>query len=339
MKASPQHGLLETWQYKFRSPKGPGSFFILLLNLLVFNYQQNGIYNLIKFIISTERYPWLSGFLHAVLLDVLPKLFYPFLGWLADAKLGRYKVMQRSLWIMWVAAVLLLTASTLLYSFTSVYGFINGIQPLVVFLPVMMIIYFVGAIGTAGFHVNVIPFGIDQMEDGSAKEICSFLHWYYWTRNVNFGIIIQFAISSTSFYCHSNKVDQNAYDLVIALLQVTFITIAVCLDFLFSKNLNKDPKIHNPIQKVKEISTFIYRHNQPVGQRSAYTFTYDSPPARSDFAKKTYGGYFEEDDVEEVTSFWSIVLLMMTIGFGIFVLQSVSQCSIRIGAICIPYDT
>ena len=268
--------------------------------------------------------PWLTSILIAVFTDFLPRLLYPFLGWLADAKFGRYRVMQRSLWIMWVAAVLLLAVSTVQYSLTTVYDISGDISLWVVFLPVLVIIYIVGAIGTAGFQVNLIPFGIDQLEDGSAEEISSFLHWYYWTRNVNFGVMIQFIISSSYSYCNSSKDDQDAYDLVTSLFQITFLTIAVCLDHLFSKNLNKDLKIHNPIQKVKEISTFIYRHNQPVGQRSAHTFTCDSPPARSDFAKKTYGGYFDEEDVEEVTAFWRIIILMTTIGFGVFLIQMVS---------------
>ena len=310
--------------YNFRRPKGTGPIFILLLNLLVFSYQQNALMNVASSTSTLiEGNSWLSGFLNAILVEVLPKAIFPFAGWLADAKLGRYKVIRWSLWIMWVAAVLLLATSILKYVLntdihSSPYDVIIGT------LPVAIIIYIVSAIGTAGFQVNLIPFGIDQMEDCSAEEISSFVYWYYWTRNVNFGIIVNFAISGPSYNCHLKKGEAANYDLVISLIQTAFLTSAVCLDFLFSTKLNKDPKIHNPIKKVKDISLFILKHNQPIGHRSAYTYTSDIPPVRSDFAKKSYGGHFKDDDVEEVTAFWRIVVLLATIGFGAFLLLSVS---------------
>lgn len=314
--------------YNFRRPKGAGPFFVLLLNLLIFSYQQNGIYDLVNVITNTialsKADPWVHGLLNAILADCLPKLLYPFAGWLADAKLGRYKVMRVSMWIMWVVAVLLLATSILSYISMTASSSVNTDHVIKDTLPVVVVIYIISAIGIAGFHANLIPFGIDQMEDCSAEEISSFVYWYYWTGNVNFGIIIQSGISSSSYYCSSNNITRDSYDLVISLIQIAFLTSAICLDMVFSKKLNKDPKIHNPIKKVKDISTFVFKHKQAVGRRSAYTYTYDTPPVRSDFAKVTYGGYFEDDDVEDVIAFWRIVVFMATIGFGVFLIQSVS---------------
>ena len=105
---------------------------------------------------------------------------------------------------------------------------------------------------------------------------------------------------------------------------MTFLTAALCLDFLFSSKLFKDVKIHDPVKKVTKISAFISKHKHPVGQRQAHTYTYDTPPARSDFAKVTYGGPFEDDAVEEVVSFWRIVLFLLVLHFAAFVVQSVS---------------
>ena len=310
--------------YRFRRPKGSGIFFVLLLNLLVFSYQQDALLNLVNSadILTDSKYSWLSGFLGAILAECLPKLLYPFAGWLADAKLGRYKLIRYGLWIMWVAAVLLLSLSILNYIFSPDISDPNT-KALYGTLPLAILIYVMGAVGTACFHVNIIPFGIDQMEGSSSEEISSFIHWYYLTRNINFGIIVQFAVSAPSYYCNLNG-NTSKYDLSISLFQTMFLTGAVCLDLLFSVNLSKDPKIHNPVKKVKAVSKFILKHKQQVGYRQALTYTFEVPPARSDFAKESYGGYFSEDDVEDVMAFWRLVLFLVPIGFAGFMVVSVS---------------
>ena len=312
---------------RFRRPKGSGSALILILNLLVFSYQQGAGYNLVSLIVRTDLWenkadPWLSSVLSAVVIDGLPKLLYPIAGWLSDAKLGRYKLMRWGMWIMWIAAVLLLLTSIVKYSVTDISSTNDNLVTIVT-IPVVVGIFIISAIGTACFHVNVIPFGIDQLEDGSSEEICSFIHWYYWTRNMNFGILVQFAFSSLHHYCSDTHI-RDAYDLIINLIQLAFLTGAICLDFLWCKRLNIDPKLHNPIKKVKDVSLYIAKHNKPINYRSAYTYTTDSPASRSDFAKTSYGGIFSEDDVEDVTAFWRIVAVLVAIGFCTFLTQSVS---------------
>ncbi len=311
----------------FRLPKGSGSLFILVLNLLVFSYQQGAGYNLVTLITDTKAGknmdPWFSAFLSAIVIDCLPKLFYPIAGWLADAKYGRYKVIRGGLLTMWVAAVLLLTTSIVKFMVSDLPSTDDNIVTILT-IPAVVAIYFISAVGTACFHVNIIPFGIDQMEDGSSEQISSFLYWYYWTRNMNFGIIVQFAISSTPYYCNASYHGKDAYDLVISLLQVTFLACAFCLDRLWCKDLNVDPKIHYPIKKVFDISKYICEHDKQVGYRRAHTYTYDTPPSRSDFAKETYGGKFSEDDVEDVVAFWRIITFLLSIGTGIILTQSVS---------------
>ena len=317
---------------RLRRPKGSGSALILFLNLLVFSYQQGAGYNLISLLGRTSIWaekvdPWLSAALQAVLIDGIPKLLYPFAGWLSDAKYGRYKLMRWGMWTMWVAAVLLLLASIVKYSIADIPSTNDDLVSIFT-IPAVLTIYIISAIGTACFHVNVIPFGIDQMEDGSSNEISSYIHWYYWTRNMNFGIIVQFALSSLKPYCRGTSHTKDAYDLVISLIQIMSLTGAICLDLLWCKKLNVDPKLHNPIMKVREVSKYIMAHDKPVRHRKAHTYTYSSPPVRSDFAKNSYGGIFPEDDVEDVTAFWRIAAFLITIGFCMFLTQSVSWPSV-----------
>ena len=329
--------------YNFRRVKGAGVFFVLLWNLLVFSYQTSALVSLMDLFVShlksiafeddqqsnTFLEPWLRSVLTALLFDSLPKMLYPFAGWLADGKLGRYKVMRYSLWMMWVGSFLLIIASIVKYV-VAMQSPSDGDWEIIVrcLLPVYVVIYLISAVGTAGYHVNVIPFGIDQMEGASGEEISSYIYWYYWTRNFNFGTIVQATLQLMLLkYCidgDPRSSDRQMIDFSVMLFQMLFITAAICLDFTFSTKLHKDVKLHSTVKKVKNITAFILRHSQPVGHRRAHTFTYETPPARSDFAKNSYGGHFEEDEVEEVVSFWRIIVILLAGSFGVFVIQTVS---------------
>lgn len=309
--------------------------FVLLWNLLIFSYQRTAFSSVVESAAKqierrhggenkhADADPWISAVLTAVLTDVLPKLLYPLAGLLADAKLGRYRVMKYSVLLMWGGALLLTVVSILRYKLQFRYE--N------VFFPLLVIIYFTNVLGTAGYHSNVIPFGIDQMPGCSGEQISGFIHWYYWTRNCNFGLIFQFTLQSLHMYCNKAarkgefRETREQLNLYILLVHITFLTAAVCLDFLFSSSskLDKDPKIHNPIKKLKDISTFIVKHKHPVGHRKAITFTYQAPPVRSDFAKQLYGGPFEDDEVEGVTAFWRILSFLLAAGFGAYIMKSV----------------
>lgn len=318
--------------YNFRRVKGGGVLFVLLWNLLVFSYQESALGDLADLVVRrigpTE--PYVVVIIGALLSSsFLPRLLYPFAGWLADAKLGRYKVMRYSLWAMWIGSALLVVMSTVRYLIIEYepVSHIEANDDLHYYIVPVVVIYLINAVGLAGYHVNVIPFGIDQMEGASGEQIASFVHWYYWTRNFNFGVIIQ-GIPTFKFdskYCkNQDKYFTKTVDISLLLAQMTFLTAAVCLDFVFSNKLHKDVKTHSTVKKVKDISTFVARHSQPVGHRRAYTFTYEAPASRSDFAKKSYGGPYKDEEVEEVMSFWRIVTVLLTVGFGSFLIENVS---------------
>lgn len=322
--------------YNFRRVKGTGVLFVLLWNLLIFSYQMSALGNIVDLVlardkeedegISEDQDPWIRSVVSALLSDCLPKMLYPLAGWLADGKLGRYKVMRYSLWLMWVGSVLLILTSILRYTLAMEMPGERG-NIITSTLPVYAVIYVISAMGIAGYHVNVVPFGIDQMEGASGEEISSLVHWYYWTRNFNFGMLVQFALQTIWKSCKESDPQGESHqrwDLYVLLIQMVFLTAAVCLDLTFSSKLHKDAKIHNSVKKVKDISIFVLRHNQPVGHRKAHTFTYEAPPTRSDFAKESYGGPFEDDEVEEVISFWRIIVILLAWGFAVFMIQTVS---------------
>ena len=200
--------------------------------------------------------------------------------------------------------------------------------------------YILNAVGIAGFHTNIIPFGLDQMEDGSTEQHSAFIHWYYWTRKLSFGVLIWLIVHANHKYCYqefsfdpnlsnSDPYSQESFfrlEFIPLFFDCAFLAAALCTDFIFSrKYLNKDPKTHYPIRRIWRISNFIRENKQLVGRRKAITFTYDTPPTRWDFPKRLYGGPFDEDDVEDVHTFWRILGFMFSVGLcGVFMIYQVN---------------
>ena len=96
----------------------------------------------------------------------------PIAGWLADVYLGWYKVIQWSMWIMWVGSMLA-TLSSLIAHLVDSYASING--------KVTAAILVLQTIGFAGSQANICQFGIDQLPDASTNAIKSFISWFIWT--------------------------------------------------------------------------------------------------------------------------------------------------------------
>ena len=327
--------------YQVRQLKSRGALQVLLWNLLVFSYLDTAFsVNLLRFFDLDQ--PWMYILATIFLQGVLPKLFYPVAGWIADAKVGRYKVIRASLLLMWISSLILLLLSLLKYGVTyspdnivpnvdNRYGVMFKLT-----LPFAIFVYILNAVGNAGFHANIIPFGLDQMEDGSAEQRSAFIHWYYWTRNFTFGALVNLLIHFNEKYCSAafsfdtqtslSKEPLLRFDLGLLVCECTFLTMAVCIDFLFSaKYLNKDPKTHYPLRRIWRITKFIREHNQLVGRRKAITFTYEAPPDRWDFAKRLYGGPFDGEDVEDVRTFWRVLGFIFSIGLGgVFIILQVS---------------
>ena len=332
-------------RYQVRQLKSRGALLVLLWNLLVFSHQSTVFNNLLRFFGLNE--PWEKVLAAIFLQQVLPNLLYPVAGWIADAKVGRYKVIRFSLFLMWLSSVFLLLIALLKYSLVyspdmikdSVDHRYKNLRVWTLLLAAL--VYLLNSVGIAGFHTNIIPFGLDQMEDGSTEQHSAFIHWYYWTRKLSFGVLIWLIVHASSGYCsrefkfgpnyqHKPEYYQLEFffrlEFVPLFFDCAFLSAALCIDFLFSrKYLNKDPKTHYPIRRIWRISNFIRENKQLVGRRKAITFTYDTPPSRWDFAKRLYGGPFDEDDVEDVHTFWRILGFIFSVGLcGVFIIRQVN---------------
>ena len=214
-------------------------------------------------------------------------------GWLADTRIGRYKVVRTSIWIMWIAAVLATMSSISAYFSQSYYG-INKI--------VLNVTLLIMAVGLGGFLVSIIQFGLDQLHDASTNEIKSFIVWYVWTTNGQ-GILMYYI-----FACTREK-----HSVFRLLFVCANLSLATVLLFTCNYCLIKEPIQQNPLKLVYKVIRYAIRNKYPR-QRSAFTYCEDELPSRIDFGKSKYGGPFTTEQVEDVKTFFRFVSLVIVGG-------------------------
>ena len=72
----------------------------------------------------------------------------------------------------------------------------------------------------------------------------------------------------------------------------------------------------NPFKTIFKILKYSFTHKLPV-RRSALTYWETNIPSRIDFGKHKYGGPFTNEEVEDMKSFFRLLLLMISL-FGFF---------------------
>ena len=225
-------------------------------------------------------------------------------GWLADVYFGRYKVMKVSIWIMWLGSV----GGTLLlviYSLSSV----DALKYVSI-----VVAYACVTIGYVGFIVNAIPFGTDQMLGASSEIISAFIHWFAWayyTGNVS-GYIVSF------LPCIGMGDDQTC--LASMLFAAAVSSVALCLDFLCQNWLVIEPVSQNPLKSIYSVLKYAATHKHPA-RRSALTYWEEDIPSRIDLGKSKYGGPFTTEQVEDVKTFFRLLVVSVAISFFVYPLN------------------
>ena len=203
-------------------------------------------------------------------------------GWLADTRIGRYKVVRYGIWIMWLATVLA-TVSSVIANLNETYIKIDSI--------LLQVALLVTAVGLGGFQANIIQFGMDQLHDASTTEIKSFIIWFVWTA-CSQGIPMDF-----TFACLGEE-----YQIFILLFVCANLSLAMILLHTCNNGLIKEPIQQNPLKLVYKVIIYAIKNKHPR-QRSAFTYCEDELPSRIDFGKRKYGGPFTIEQVEDVKTF------------------------------------
>ena len=265
--------------YRVRWPKNKAAIMIIIWSYLV-----TTVYHLLR-----------SGYCNELqfknisvmgIIMIAATLLYPIGGWLADTYFGRYKTVQFSMYVMWIAT-LFMTVSELVAEGNHVTFYSGHIHQ-----SIRYVLSLILAIGLGGFQSNIVQLGIDQLTDASTTEITSFIMWYTLMPYIS-GVTLQYATycTNTSFYMRTFAV-------------TLFLSVALCLDSLFHHWLVKEHANRTSLNLVYKLVKYLTKH------RHRLVINSDTTISRFDAAKHMHGGPFTNQQVEDVKSVLHIIFLI-----------------------------
>lgn len=241
-------------------------------------------------------------------------LFYPLAGFMADVCCGRYRIVMASLTILWIALSLFSIMAVIL-SFHH-YGHIHHEEKFAAIIAILGILAFIlFVVSFSGFQSNILQFGLDQLLEVPSKYLSVFIHFLGWTDIVGH-------ISVHFFYmiaiCEPAIFGKVIFYIPHGLLVILTVLLGVsCFNHSW---FHTEPGHTNPYKSVLNVLRFYVKNKNPVGARQSWTYCEDELPSRIDLAKSKYGGYYENEDVENVKTFLRILGVILSLG-PLFVLE------------------
>ena len=234
-------------------------------------------------------------------------ILYPLMGWLADAKIGRYKAIIYSIFSIFIASILM-SIGYLIYIY-------DGGQQVSVQIIVMIIFgisIFFNLVGFACFDANIIPFLTDQVQGASGEMLSALIHWHFWLSAL--GETINTILTEISSIIKSQYFTMTILLIHILLTGIVIVTTAFCEHWL-----DTTPQITNPIRLIVKVLNYARKNKHPRN-RSALTYWEEDYPSRLNLGKGKYGGPFSEEQVEDVkTSLRLLPIAFISVGFGILI--------------------
>ena len=233
----------------------------------------------------------------------------PFFGWLADAKLGNYKVVKFGITVSWLASVLLSLFILLLYN-TS----LSSDQNVAVRTVLLVLINIFQWTGSVIIILNSLQLSLEQMPDASAENITSLIAWFV------FSLVAGYWAGDTVSDLVLACVPYNRSDLyqVLTLFPVICASVNFISFHLISpKWLIKEPKSPQSLRNIYRVLKFATKHKAPLN-RSALTYWEEDIPSRLDLGKSRYGGPFTTEQVEDVKTFFRILAVSVGILLSVF---------------------
>ena len=225
-------------------------------------------------------------------------------GWLADVKLGNYRVVKTGLMLLFIGSVL----ASVLVLCDEIVRHNRGLL-----ITIVIALAFLLVIGCFALLTNSLQLGLDQMPDASSSRISSFITWYVFS--VNFGFWIGDILTTVERKCINDKQSVQITK-VLSLAPVICTGIALATNFLFARTwLIIEPKAPQSIKTIYQILKFAAKHKAPLN-RSALTYWEEDIPSRIDLGKSRYGGPFKTEQVEDVKT----ILRLLVFSFSLWVI-------------------
>ena len=224
----------------------------------------------------------------------------PLSGWLADARCGSYKIFK--------VGSILLFVSTICCS-----GYITTVQSLsltTVNRVVGTLLSIVVCFGIGMCLVTTLQFGLDQMPDASSANITSYIAW------LSFSIFFGFWFGDFVFRSGITHVCVDV-SFQVTVIQVLSLVPAACMAvvlvsdaLLSSKWLIIEPKSPQSLKTIYYVLKFAAKHKAPIN-RSSLTYWENDIPSRLDLGKSKYGGPFTTEEVEDVKTFFKLLIVTL----------------------------
>ena len=259
-------------------------------------------------------------------------IFYPLSGYFADVYCGRFRTITGSLALLLFILVICVTfyALCLLLHLSHFWKIFLGSAGLFCIL--------ITIIGIAGYGANFIQFGLDQLLEVPSHHQALFVHWAKWCYDLISAIIIFFYVY-IGFCSEMNVPLQFTSISSLVFLFELVLTVMLIIGCWKRHWFYSEPAGHrNPYKTVIKVLNFARKYSYPL-QRSAFTYCDDERPSRLDFAKERFGGPFTTEQVEDVKTFFRIVVILLAIG-PIFILDAPTSAALMgfVGAHLGPAD-
>ena len=239
--------------------------------------------------------------------SVLVYISFPIAGWLADTRLGQFKMVYGSIWCFW--------SGILCFGLGCVFRLLEPCDGLLFIsgkyaVNVLALVFI--AFGAAGFFPNILVLLMDQLPDISSSRLRSCIHWFVWA--LYFGFFCENWMESAS-QLYPEYIDKWFYVSILVAFTI-FSTILVLLFFFRHKFIISFVR-KNPYYTAYKVLAFAKKHKTPL-KRSAFTYWENKLPSRIDLAKSKYGGPFTHEKVEDVKTLLRILGVFLAL-FPFFV--------------------
>lgn len=277
---------------------------ILIINALFSTALYGVTSEVLKLIVGMEFVLTRKLVIHGV-----TQIMFPITGHLADSYFGKHHVIRFSLWVGWVGFAIMGVFS--LETVDKRIGIINK------FL-LMPIIFILLSVSYISFTATVIPFGMDQLQGASYIHYRSFFYWWYWTLNI--GVILV----NVPQYCQT-RTEMGVT--IQAEIGIVCLSVALILDALFKYWYIIEPRApqKNPIRQIFQILLQMKSRKKTQWIPSSVRHELDLQRlSRLDLTKRRYGGQYDTEEVEDVRTFFRILLVICSVGLPIFSYAGVS---------------
>ena len=210
-----------------------------------------------------------------IIIFVSTMIFYTLLGLVGEVFIGRYRLINFSMWIQWIAV----TMSTFIYAlkFSHVYISPQWLDHLIVVVPLAAQV-----LGSSAFQIIAVQFRTDQLLGAPSEQVTASIFWYFCMEQIPQMVLHWVMYLLSSFVTDFSQIQLGCCLFCVVLLSFVIRAKSCFMTNWFSlgdlprdttcvcRNRSTDQE-YNPYSLVYHVIKFALKHKHPL-QRSALTY-------------------------------------------------------------------